>query len=110
MTFSGDNFAYDDDTFKPGKALMSYADSVNVYLQNHPDKQLTIIGHTDSQGSDAYNLDLGLRRAKSVKAYFEALGIGNVINAESKGETQPVVPNDTKANQEKNRRVNFLID
>lgn len=110
MTFSGENFAYDDDAFNPGKALKSYADSVKIYLQNHPDKQLTIIGHTDSQGTPAYNLDLGLRRAKEAKAYFEKLGIGNVINAESKGETQPVAPNNTKANQQKNRRVNFQID
>ncbi|MEM9821866.1 MAG: OmpA family protein [Bacteroidota bacterium] len=110
MTFSDANFAYDDDAFNPGKAMVNYADSVRIYLADHPDEQLTIIGHTDDQGSEAYNQGLGLRRAQSAKDYFEELGITNAIKLETKGESEPMAPNDTEINRQKNRRVNFQID
>ncbi len=110
MTFSDANFEYDSDVFKPGTALISYADSVKTYLGEHLSSQLTITGHTDSRGTRSYNQDLGLRRAKSARSYFEALGITNSINVDTKGEEKPMAPNDTEENQQKNRRVNFQIE
>ena len=110
MTFSDANFEVNSYVFKPGESFVSYADSLKTYLSLNTDKQLLIIGHTDSDASEKYNKRLGLNRAKSAKKYFEDLGVENEIEVLSKGETEPVVPNTTAANKQKNRRVNFVID
>ena len=110
MTFTESNFDFDSDVFKPGTAFKTYADSVKIYLALNPDKTLTIIGHTDIIGTDAYNNELGLRRAKSVRKYIRDMGVESKINIGSKGKREPVAPNDTEANRRKNRRVNIRID
>ncbi|RMF03606.1 MAG: hypothetical protein D6772_01915 [Bacteroidetes bacterium] len=110
MTFSDANFEVNSAVFKPGPAFKLYADSVKTYLELNPDRRLRIIGHTDSDASDAYNYRLGLDRSKSAKAYFKELGVEVEIITESRGETDPVAPNDSPANKQKNRRVNFVIE
>lgn len=110
MTFSDANFEVDSYQFTPGEAFISYADSLKTYLSLHADKQLEIIGHTDSDGSDKYNDKLGLNRAKSAREYFEALGVENEIVVSSAGKKEPVVPNNSTKNKQKNRRVNFVIE
>ncbi|HQU57969.1 MAG: OmpA family protein [Phaeodactylibacter sp.] len=117
MTFSDANFEYNSDVFLPGGPLLLYADSVKAYLGLNPAATLTIVGHTDSIGSDAYNLDLGLRRAKNAKKYFiDSLGVKATINVESMGKKRPVAPNsnpdgsDNPEGRQKNRRVNFILD
>jgi len=70
-----------------------------------------LIGHTDSDGSDAHNMDLSQRRAQSVKAWLatkESIAAARMAT-EAKGETQPVAPNDTAANKQKNRRVEVVV-
>ncbi len=65
-------------------------------------------GHTDSQGNDAFNLDLSQRRADSVVAYLVEQGIdGNRLNPVGFGETQPVAENTTEDGRLQNRRVEF---
>ena len=77
---------------------------------------MTIIGHTDSIGSDAYNDTLGMRRAENALLYFRDLGIGNTIETETMGKRRPVAPNSTTSGndnpegRQKNRRVNFVIE
>jgi outer membrane protein OmpA-like peptidoglycan-associated protein len=110
MTFSDANFEVNSAVFEPGSAFKLYADSVQTYLALHPERKLYIVGHTDSDASDAYNYRLGLDRSKSAKQYFLDLGVEVEIITESQGETQPVAPNDTPANKQKNRRVNFVIE
>lgn len=110
MTFSDANFEVNSYVFKPGESFVSYADSLKTYLSLNTEKQLQIIGHTDSDASMKHNKRLGLNRAKSAKKYFETLGVENEIDISSKGETEPVVPNTTVANKQKNRRVNFVIN
>lgn len=110
MTFSDANFAKDSDEFIPGTALKLYADSVKTYLGLNETKNLTIVGHADSDGTLEHNQDLGMRRALAAKAYFEKLGITNTIEVVSKGESEPTAPNDTEENKQKNRRVNFKLD
>ncbi len=110
MTYSDANFAVDSDVFNPGPAFKLYADSVVNYLQTRNDARLTIIGHTDNSGNHGYNDLLGLKRAKSARRYFKNKGVTTTIKTESRGERQPVAPNDTDANKQKNRRVNFLIN
>ncbi len=66
----------------------------------------TIVGHTDSVGSDAFNQGLSERRAKAVAAYLESKGIGSGrIVASGAGESQPVADNATEEGRAQNRRV-----
>jgi len=115
-TFSDANFEYNSDQFKPGPQCIVYADSVKKYLDIHPEMMMTITGHTDSIGSEKYNLDLGLRRAQNAAAYFKELSIKNAINVSSQGKAKPVEPNtlpdgaDNPEGRQKNRRVNFKIE
>lgn len=110
MTFSDANFAYNSDEFKPGDAFTHYADSVKTYLGLNEGKKMTIIGHTDNIGSDRYNQELGLRRAKSARDYFKKLGVSNEIKVESKGKKRPAASNNTPEGRQKNRRVNFILE
>jgi outer membrane protein OmpA-like peptidoglycan-associated protein len=61
------------------------------YLKDHDDVRVEIQGHTDSKGSDGYNMALGERRAESVKAYLASQGVrGDRVSTRSFGGTQPV--------------------
>jgi hypothetical protein len=65
---------------------------------------MTIVGHADKVGSDAYNDSLGLRRARAVVAYLAGQGIsrGRLDAVESRGESDPVVQ--TEERERRNRR------
>jgi OOP family OmpA-OmpF porin len=80
-------------------------------LKQHPDiKKIDILGHTDSDGTDAYNQDLSDRRAKAVLQYFVDHGIEKGrLSARGLGEAKPIADNETSQGKEKNRRVEFLI-
>lgn len=115
-TFTDANFEFGSDVFRPGEQCILYADSVKTFLGENPDMRLTIIGHTDSIGTEKANYSLGLRRAKNAAQYFRELGVKSEIIPISKGENQPVAPNsnpdgsDNPEGRQKNRRVNFKID
>jgi OOP family OmpA-OmpF porin len=72
--------------------------------------QVQILGHTDSQGSDSYNLDLSQRRAQSVAAVLQpALAAQSLTFAvEGRGETEPVASNGSPEGQQLNRRVSIV--
>ncbi len=77
-------------------------------MTKFPGDTVTCVGHTDDTGPEAYNHQLGLRRAQAVVDYMKANGIAaERVKAESKGETNPAVPNDSPANRALNRRVVF---
>jgi outer membrane protein OmpA-like peptidoglycan-associated protein len=79
-------------------------------LQKYPNSDILIVGHTDSVGTDAYNLDLSQRRAQAASAYLQTLGVPAArIRTEGKGEAEPVVANDTEEGRQKNRRVEIAI-
>ena len=72
---------------------------------------VALTGHTDSDGSDAHNLDLSKRRAESVKAWLvarESIPAAR-LSTTGKGELQPAAPNDTAANKQRNRRVEVVV-
>ncbi len=108
-TFSDTNFEYNSDVFKPGPQCLVYADSVVKYLAQHPEMKLSIIGHTDTIGSEEYNFELGLKRAQSAAKYFQSLGLKSIIQVSSQGETKPIIVQGDSTEMRKNRRVNFRI-
>lgn len=80
------------------------------FLAKQPDARIQIAGHTDSQGSDASNMDLSARRAQSVAAYLSSTGVNlSRINAVGMGESAPTATNDTSAGRAINRRVEVTI-
>ncbi len=79
-------------------------------LNEVPDVKVKIVGHTDSDGADAANLDLSKRRAASVKnELVKSFNVkGDRLVTDGMGESQPVAPNDTPSNKALNRRVEFI--
>ena len=68
------------------------------------------VGNTDSVGTDAYNMALGMRRAQSVKTYLVSKGIdGSRVYTESKGKSNPVASNATAEGRAKNRRTDIEV-
>lgn len=79
-------------------------------LVSNPNSNVTIIGHTDSTGSDAINNPLSLNRAASVRDYLTSRGVAlNRIAIDGRGSREPLVANDTVANKAKNRRVEIFV-
>jgi len=83
---------------------------ISAILNQYPDYQISVEGHTDATGTDAYNQDLSTRRAAAVR---EALVQGGVpagrIASVGYGESQPVATNDTPAGRQQNRRVEVIV-
>jgi outer membrane protein OmpA-like peptidoglycan-associated protein len=68
--------------------------------------RITIEGHTDNTGSEAYNQALSERRAEAVKAWIVAQGVNPAqITTTGKGETEPTDDNSTAEGRQNNRRV-----
>jgi OOP family OmpA-OmpF porin len=109
VTFAADAF-FDTNkaVLKPeGKAklddLTSKMGGINLEV-------IIAVGHTDSDGSDAYNQKLSVRRAEAVKDYLTSKGVEkNRVYTEGKGEKQPVADNKTKEGKAKNRRVEIEV-
>ena len=101
-------FDVNKDIVKPESAgtLKMIADVLN----ENPAVRIKIVGHTDSDGDDASNLDLSKRRGAAVKnALVSVYGIdASRIETDGKGEKEPVAPNDSAVNKAKNRRVEFI--
>ena len=79
-------------------------------LQEYPNTDLVIVGHTDSVGSDDYNMDLSQRRANSARSYLLAEGVSpDRVTTVGKGEGEPIASNDTDYGRQQNRRVEIAI-
>ncbi len=104
-----------DINFEFNKAVLTSAakaslDKVVEGLRGQPSMSLLIEGHTDSVGSDAYNLKLSKQRAASARAYLLENGIeGSRIESVGFGESQPVASNKTVDGRAENRRVEFKV-
>jgi OOP family OmpA-OmpF porin len=85
-------------------------DRVVKLLTENPTIEIELSAHTDSRGSDEYNMKLSDNRAKSVTSYILSKGIapGRVVS-QGYGETRPVSTNDTDDGRQLNRRVEFKI-
>jgi outer membrane protein OmpA-like peptidoglycan-associated protein len=79
-------------------------------FERYADTTIVVAGHTDSTGSDSYNKRLSERRADSVAAYLQQLGVrGSRIDAVGYGESQPRSSNGTASGRQQNRRVELQI-
>ncbi|MEO5911408.1 MAG: OmpA family protein [Pelobium sp.] len=71
---------------------------------------IKLAGHTDSKGSDAYNMKLSKDRAESIKSYLVSKGVNpSRVEATGYGESQPIDTNNTEAGRQNNRRVEFTL-
>jgi outer membrane protein OmpA-like peptidoglycan-associated protein len=109
VTFKGDvTFDTNSTVLRPG--LQSEINRVAGVLNQYPNTLVRVEGHTDSRGSDAYNMDLSNRRALAVKNLLVQRGIADSrIDAVGYGKTMPVATNDTEAGRQRNRRVEIKI-
>ncbi|MBU4537525.1 MAG: OmpA family protein [Weeksellaceae bacterium] len=102
------NFGFDSSNLTP--AAMANLDKLAEVLKNNLDTNINIYGHTDSKGTDAYNLSLSDRRAAAVKSYLVSKGVSaSRMMTMGMGEKEPVASNDTDAGRAQNRRVEFAI-
>lgn len=77
-------------------------------MQARHEMELLIVGHTDNAGDRQSNIDLSLRRAQAVKAWLVAKGTSETrLTVEGKGPDEPLLPNATPENMQRNRRVEF---
>lgn len=83
---------------------------ISDILKENPAISLQVVGHTDSDGDNASNLDLSKRRGASVKnELVNNFGIGaSRLESDGKGETEPLTDNNSSVNKAKNRRVEFI--
>ena len=100
------NFDFDKSVVKP--QYFELLRNVKDYAEQN-DFKLTIIGHTDSKGSDEYNMALGMRRAIAVRDKLLEFGLdpARILGVESRGESEPIAPNDTEQGRFENRRIEF---
>jgi len=105
----GTHFAFDSDRITAeGEAILDEAVSV---MNRYPEMNVRVEGHTDSVGSEAYNMGLGQRRADSVRDYLASQGISSSrMTTRSFGESVPAASNDTDAGRAQNRRVEIIVD
>ncbi|PWG02326.1 OmpA family protein [Sphingosinicella humi] len=101
-------FAFDRYDIQP--QFRTTLDQVAQTLSAYPSTYIDVYGHTDSVGTDAYNMTLSQNRAQSVASYLTTRGVASARMAtQGFGESQPVASNDTEQGRAANRRVEIRI-
>jgi outer membrane protein OmpA-like peptidoglycan-associated protein len=101
-------FAFDKSNLS--KDAKTNLDKLVIVLDNYPDTDIELQGHTDSKGSEAYNQTLSEQRASAVSGYLSGRSISrNRLTIKGFGETIPKYDNETAEGRTENRRVEFLI-
>jgi outer membrane protein OmpA-like peptidoglycan-associated protein len=106
-------FDFDKDVLRAEAAPA--LEKVAVVIQSYPNATVTIEGHSDNVGADAYNQALSERRAASVRAWLTSHHVTAAISTKGWGESKPVVPNtkpdgsDDPDGRQKNRRVEIVV-
>jgi len=104
-------FDYNQHALRPDAIQALQADSAELrdIIVQYPTYKLTIEGHCDERGSEAYNLALGDARAKAAKDYLVQVGIGtNQLAVVSYGKDKPVCDEHDEACWQKNRRIHIV--
>jgi len=108
MTLSDVLFDTGQATLKPGADRA--VDRLAQFLKDSPGTHLVIEGHTDSVGTDDYNLALSQRRAQAVADTLIARGVSaDRVQTKGLGKSYPVASNDTQAGRQQNRRVEIVF-
>jgi outer membrane protein OmpA-like peptidoglycan-associated protein len=115
QTRRGLMFTLGDVTFESGQAALrdnalDALDKLVAFIEEQPDKSISIEGHTDNVGSDATNLNLSQQRADNVKTELIRRGVSaSRMDAVGLGEEFPVADNSTDIGRSQNRRVEVII-
>lgn len=105
---SGILFDTNSSDLKP--AARTNLQNLATSLQNNPQTNILIVGHTDNTGTDQYNQDLSVRRAASVKSFIASNNVANSrLSTSGKGESEPIADNNTVEGRSQNRRVEIVI-
>ncbi len=102
-------FEIDSAGIKPG--FNPTMDKIATIVNRYGKTQLTVVGHTDSTGSDAHNQTLSEERARSVQAYLEQQGVApQRLASYGRGESEPRASNNTASGRQLNRRAEIVIE
>jgi outer membrane protein OmpA-like peptidoglycan-associated protein len=116
QVFRLNNVFFDFDKYELRPESYTELNRVVMFLNEYPKIEIEMSAHTDSRGSDDYNITLSHNRAKSVMEYILSKGIATSrITSKGYGETKPVATNtnpdgsDNPEGRQMNRRVEFMI-
>jgi len=109
IVLRGVNFDFDKADIRPDAAVI--LDEAASQLNASPGRNVSVAGHTDSVGAEAYNQSLSERRAASVKDYLVGKGVdASRLTTVGYGESNPIASNDTADGRALNRRVELNLD
>ncbi|MCB1492912.1 MAG: OmpA family protein [Rhodobiaceae bacterium] len=104
------NITFDSDQYAIKPEFFGVLNSVAAVFREYNQTLIDVYGHTDSDGSDAYNYQLSQNRAQSVASYLGQQGVDpRRFQVRGFGESQPIAPNSTEAGKAQNRRVEIRI-
>ncbi len=104
------DFVFDSASANIKQTAVDNFTKVLEFIDGYPNRNIRIEGHTDSSGSDSFNLNLSQKRADAVKALLVDYGVSATrIEAIGMGESLPVADNNTESGKAKNRRVDIII-
>lgn len=110
ITLKGD-IVFDTDSAQVNPGLLSEIDRIADIMIQYPETRIRVEGHTDSRGSEEYNMELSRRRADAVKDLLVKRGVNPVrITIVPLGESLPRATNDTPAGRMLNRRVEIKVE
>ena len=102
--------SFDTNRYEIKSNLRPILDRFATTLNQNPVTMVTIIGHTDSTGTDAINNPLSVNRAASTRDYLVARGVAtNRIAIDGRGSREPIADNNTVDGRAKNRRVEIFV-
>jgi len=102
---------FDYDKFNLTVETKTMLESCYEKIEDNNLRQITIIGHTDTDGNDSYNMTLSENRTKAVLNYFLSKGISKEkIKIQFYGESKPIAKNDKEQDKQQNRRVEIIIE
>ena len=104
------NIFFDTDSFNLKPTSVSELNKLIAFLNTNPKIKIEIGGHTDNVGKPVYNLDLSMKRAKSVYSFLTAHGIVALrLTYKGFGDTVPIATNDNEEGRAQNRRTEMKI-
>jgi OOP family OmpA-OmpF porin len=108
IVLRGVNFDFDKAEIRPQDSVV--LDAGAEVLNENPEVQVEVAGHTDSTGPETYNQGLSEARARAAVDYLVEKGVDRErLRPVGYGETQPVADNGTSEGRAENRRVEFVI-